>query len=83
MPTKESIKNANKKYYEKLKNSNEFVEKRNERSSIFHLLNKDNEDYKQMKRDAAKRYYDAHKEQVIERVKRNTALKKPYENFLI
>lgn len=59
---------AQRKYHEKMKNSEEYRQKRNERNREYHQKRKEDEEYKQYKRDANKKYYEVNKEKVIQRV---------------
>ena len=64
-PKSEAQKRAQKKYFEKIKNTEEHKEKH--KNYIQKI--KDNEEYKEYKRQNAKRYYENNKQHVIDRVR--------------
>lgn len=64
----EAQKRAQKKYYEKIKTSDKFIEARKINMRNYHNKNKDDEEYKQLKRDQAKQYYNENREKVLNRV---------------
>jgi hypothetical protein len=64
-PKSEAQKRAQKKYFEKIKDTEEHKEKH--KNYIQKI--KDNEEYKEYKRQNAKRYYENNKQHVIDRVR--------------
>lgn len=71
---------ASKRYYDKVKNTEKYIETRNKNMKSYHERNKDNEEYLLIKRAQAKNYYNKNKERVIERVKQNYFRRKGEES---
>lgn len=84
METKKIIsqaqKEAQKRYYDKIKNSESYIEARKNNMKKYHDKNKDTEDYKQMKRDKAREYYNLNRNKVINRVMTNYNNKRNLNN---
>lgn len=72
METKKIIsqaqREAQKRYYEKIKNSESYIEARKNNMKKYHDKNKDSEDYKEMKREKARQYYNLNRDRVISRI---------------
>ena len=75
METKKIIsqaqREAQKRYYEKIKNSASYIEARKNNMKKYHDKNKESEDYKEMKREKASQYYNLNRDRVINRIMSN------------
>ena len=56
---------------EEIKTKSKYTEAHKKAAKAFHERNKDNEDYKQKKRESAKKIYQNNKERIIARVRAN------------
>ena len=65
----ESLRLAQKKYYEKMKHDEHFKEKRNEAVKRYYLKNRDSDEFKQRANKTAKEYYERNKEAILEQRK--------------
>jgi len=71
----ESQKKANKKYYIKKKNDEDFKQLRREIVKNYYDRNKDNEEFKLKMREKSKNYYLKNREKILEkRNKKNSTL---------
>ena len=84
METKKIIsqaqKEAQRRYYDKIKHSESYIEARKNNMKKYHDKNKDTEDYKEMKRLKAREYYNLNRNKVINRVMLNYNNKRNLNN---
>ncbi len=74
--TSEALKRAKKKYCEKMKFNEDFMNKNKEAVKEWHNKHKNEESYKQMTRKNSKKYYENNREKVLERMRNYNANKK-------
>ena len=75
-PTSEALKSAKKKYYEKMKLNEDFMNKNKEAVKEWQNKHKNEESYKEMTRRNSKIYYENNREKVLERMRNYNANKK-------
>ena len=66
----EAVKQSRKKYYEKKKQNEDFLNNMNERRSKWVAEHKNTEEYKQKTRENARQYYEKNKQRVLDRMKK-------------
>jgi len=72
----ESLRLAQKKYYEKMKHDEHFKSKRNEAVKRYYLKNRDTDEFKEKANAKAKEYYERNKEAILERRKEKYRMNK-------
>ena len=81
--TSEALKRAKEKYYEKMKLNEEFVKKNKETSREWINKHKNDESYKETTRRNSKKYYENHRDKVLDRMRNYNANKKESCNINI
>ncbi len=75
-PTSEAMKRAKKKYYEKKKQDEEFLQNLREKTKVWTKEHKNDDKYIQTMRANSKQYYEKNREKVLERMRNYNAKKK-------